>query len=60
LLATLGAYQAGMPGIDFGFIRSRGKEFDNYVAAIQDGINEDYGRMEQIVKRALARAKRST
>jgi hypothetical protein len=49
-----------MPGIDFGFIRSRGKEFDNYVAAIQDGINEDYGRMEQIVKRALARAKRST
>jgi cell filamentation protein len=59
LLATLSAYQAGVPGIDFGFIRSRGKEFDNYVAAIQHGIREDYSRMEQIVLRALERAQRS-
>jgi len=27
LMATLMAYQAGLPGIDFGFIKSRGKEF---------------------------------
>ena len=53
LLATLSAYQAGLPGIDFGFIGSRGKEFDNYVTAIQDGIREDYGRRGQIVVRAL-------
>jgi len=59
LLATLSAYQAGMPGIDFGFIGSRGKEFDNYVTAIHDGIGEDYSRMEQIVVRALRRAQRS-
>jgi len=58
LLATLSAYQAGFPGIDFGFIGSRGKEFDNYVAAIQDGIREDYSRMEKIVARALRRAQR--
>lgn len=59
MLATLAAYQAGMPGIDFGFIRSRGKEFDGYVTAIQDGIKEDYSRVEQIIERALRRAQRS-
>ena len=59
LLATLAAYQAGMPGIDFGFIRSRGKEFDSYITAIQDGIKEDYSRMEQIMERALRWAQRS-
>ncbi|MEK9136608.1 MAG: Fic family protein, partial [Bacteroidota bacterium] len=38
LLATLMSYQAGMPGLDFGFIGSRGKEFDQYIAAIQAGL----------------------
>ena len=33
LLATLMAYQAGLPGIDFGFIGSRGKQFVAYVGA---------------------------
>jgi cell filamentation protein len=38
LLATLMAYQAGLPGIDFGFIGSRGKQFEAYVGAIQAGV----------------------
>lgn len=41
LLATFMAYQAGQPGIDFGFIGSRGKQFDRYVAAIHAGLNGD-------------------
>lgn len=59
LLATLAAYQAGLPGIDFGFIGSRGKDYDMYVAAIQAGINEEYSRMQEIIERALTRAQRS-
>jgi cell filamentation protein len=58
LLATLMAYQAGMPGIDFGFIGSRGKEFERYVAAVQAGLNNDYAPMTAIVLRALNRALR--
>jgi len=59
LLATLAASQAGLPGIDFGFIGSRGKEYDMYVAAIQAGINEEYSWMQQIKERALTRAQGS-
>jgi hypothetical protein len=38
----LPAYQAGLPGIDFGFIRGREKEFDFSVRAIQEGIKEEH------------------
>jgi len=58
LLATLMSYQAGMPGLDFGFIGSRGKEFDRYVSAIHAGLMEDYQPMAGIMKRALTRALR--
>jgi cell filamentation protein len=56
LLATMMAYQAGMPGIDFGFIGSRGKEFDGYVGAVQAGLDDNDAPMTAIVLRALKRA----
>jgi cell filamentation protein len=59
LLAALMAYQAGLPGIDFGFIGSRGKEFNRYIAAIQHGLERDYSFMQEIVLIALKRALRS-
>jgi cell filamentation protein len=58
LLVTLMAYQAELPGIDFGFIGSRGKEFDNYITAIQQGIDENYKPMREIIRRAIQRALR--
>jgi cell filamentation protein len=58
LLATLMAYQAGLPGIDFSFIGSRGKEFDRYVKAIQLGLNRDYVLMQEIVYQAIQRGLR--
>ena len=56
LLATLMAYQAGMPGLDFGFIGSRGREFERYISAIHAGVREDYHPMTAIMNRALTRA----
>jgi cell filamentation protein len=58
LLATLMAYQAGLPGLDFGFIGSRGREFGRYVAAIHAGLIENYRPMAEIMKRAITRALR--
>ena len=58
LLATLLAYQAGLPGIDFGFIGSRGKQFVAYVGAIQAGLDRDYRQMRDIVLKALRRGQR--
>ena len=58
LLATLMAYQADLPGIDFGFIGGRGKGFDRYIAAIQQGMNENFVPMKVIVLKALKRALR--
>jgi cell filamentation protein len=58
LVAALMAYQAGQPGIDFGFIGGRGKEFQGYVSAIQAGMRQAYGPMIRIVLRALRRAAR--
>lgn len=58
LVATLMAYQAGLPGIDFSFIGGRGKEFRKYDAAIQNGVGKNYTLMTEIVLRALRRALR--
>lgn len=58
LVATLMAYQAGLPGMDFGFVRSRGREFDLYAAAVQAALSGDLKPMEGIVLRALRRALR--
>jgi cell filamentation protein len=58
LVAALMAYQAGQPGVDFGFIGGRGKEFQGYVSAIQAGLRQVYDPMIGIVLRALRRAAR--
>ncbi len=58
LLATLMAYQAGLPGIDFGFIGSRGLEFAKYASAVQSALTRRVKPMERIVLRALRRALR--
>ena len=58
LLATLMTYQVGMPGLDFGFIGGRGREFNRYVAAIQAALNDNYRPMTAIMKRGLTRVLR--
>jgi cell filamentation protein len=58
LLATLMAYQAGFPGIDFSFIGSRGRMFGRYVEAIHAGLDRNYSPMQAIVLKALTRARR--
>jgi cell filamentation protein len=58
LLATLMAYQAGLPGIDFGFVGSRGREFSRYTSAVQSALSGKFELMERIVLRALHRALR--
>src|SRR5207249_1859274 len=42
LIATLMAYQAGMPGIDFSFIGSRGREFEKYIEAVHAAVKRNY------------------
>lgn len=53
LLANLMAYQAGLPGLDFSFIGSKGKSFNQYVKAIQAGLDRNYGAMEEIILKAI-------
>lgn len=55
-LATLMAYQAGLPGIDFGFVGSKGREFARYASAVQSALTGKIKPMERIVLRALRRA----
>lgn len=47
------SYQAGNPGIDFGFIGSKGKEFNNYILAVQSGMDRKYKPMENIIERGI-------
>jgi len=53
LLATLMAYQANLKGIDFGFIGSKGKNFNAYIRAIQSGVERNYAPMQKIIMKAL-------
>ncbi|MBK8549856.1 MAG: Fic family protein [Ignavibacteria bacterium] len=53
LLAILMAYQAGLPGIDFSFIKTKGKEFDNYIKAVEDGMDQNYVTMKLIIKKGI-------
>ena len=50
LLADIMALQAGKAGLDFS---SWDRDRDNYFAAIQQGLGEDYGAMEAFVSSAL-------
>ena len=56
LLATVMAYQAGLPGIDMAFIKRRGREFEAYIAAVQEGSSGNCASMTAIVLRGLRRA----
>ena len=58
LLATLTAYQAGLPGIDFSFIGNRGREFEKYIGAVHEAVGKNYSPMTEIVLRALRGALR--
>ncbi len=53
LLATIMSYQAGFPGIDFSFIGGKGKEFNKYIRAVQNGMEKNYALMEDIMKRGI-------
>ncbi|MFN0157088.1 MAG: Fic/DOC family protein [Bacteroidota bacterium] len=53
LLIHLIAQQAGYQGLDFGFIKETGKEYDRYIAAVQAGLSSNYEPMREIINRAL-------
>lgn len=53
LFLSLLAQQAGYEGLDFSFIGQSGKEYNEYIAAIQNGGPVDYSAMERIIDRAL-------
>ncbi len=53
LLVHLVAQQAGFGGLDFSFIKGRGKEYERYIAAVQAGVSRNYEPMEAIIQRAL-------
>ncbi len=55
LLLTLIAQQAQYAGIDFGFIKEKGKEYKDYIGAIQNGMQGNYNPMKEIIERALSR-----
>jgi cell filamentation protein len=55
LLLSLIAHQAGYAGMDFSFIKEKGKEFKKYIKAIQAGIKGDYFPMTNIMEKALSR-----
>lgn len=56
LLATVMAYQAGLLGIDLGFIKRRGREFEACIAAMQAGSSGNDASMTAIMLRGLRRA----
>lgn len=53
LLAILMSYQAGLPGIDFSFIKSKGKEFNRYIQAVQNGMDNNFELMEEIIRKGI-------
>jgi len=53
LLAILMAAQAGLPPLDFGLIK--GRKRDDYFAAIQSGMDRDYGPMKEIFSALVSR-----
>jgi cell filamentation protein len=59
LLISLLAQQAGYSGLDFGFIKSKGRSYTAYISAIHFGVKRDYTPMQKIVRRALERSARS-
>ena len=56
MLATLMAWQANMPFLDFGKIK--GKKKGEYIAAIQMGLTKDYTLMTKIFKEVVEYSRR--
>jgi len=56
LLADLMVLQAGLPLLDFGFIKGQAK--NAYYRAIQSGLSKDYKPIKAIMRQALQRALR--
>jgi len=56
LLADLMALQAGLPLLDFGFIKGNAKQA--YYRAIQSGLGKNYKPIKAIIRQALQRALR--
>lgn len=56
LLADLMVLQAGLPLLDFGFIKGQAK--NAYYRAIQDGLAKEYKPIKAIIRKALQRALR--
>lgn len=57
LLATLMGLQAGLPALDFGWIRGVKKR--SYIAAIHAALNRDYVPMSQVFRAVIAQTLRS-
>jgi cell filamentation protein len=57
LLATLMGLQAGLPSLDFGSIRGRTRH--EYFAAVQAGLDRDYGPMQQVFSAVIRRTLRT-
>jgi cell filamentation protein len=55
LLLSMIAQQAQYAGMDFGFIKDKGKEYKRYITAIQSGMKGNYELMEEIIEQALSR-----
>jgi len=53
LFATIMAYQAGLSGLDFSFIKNRGKQFESYISAIHEGMKQNYIPMQKIILKAI-------
>lgn len=51
LLSTLMALQAGLPLLNFGVIK--GKQREAYFAAVQTGMDRNYGSMREIFRRVV-------
>lgn len=57
LLAVAMGFQAGLPPLDFGGIK--GKKRQQYFAAVQAGLDQDYGPMEEVFRSVIRRTLKS-
>jgi cell filamentation protein len=57
LVAVLMGLQTGLPVLDFAGVR--GEEKQRYIAAIQAGLDQNYGPMTAVVQRIIGRTLRS-
>lgn len=56
MLASLMAFQAELPPLDFGMVKGRKKQ--EYFIAVQDGLDRNYGPMEKVFDEVIERTLR--